>query len=414
MKNFFISCGIIFILLTGACTDASDPTISHKTEDESYPKSEVPIKEETLTKNKPVFGAIKGGESRLFNFEAAAGQYIHLVATQKEIDFKLVLIPPESDTSFVFDTPNGQRGSEDVYFISNKAGKYKIILSPLSDYAEPGGFDIILKTNREATQKDRTWIKLYEDMRAADRLRKKKETHQEAVAAFEKLIVQWDEMEDKNQEAVARRSLGYTLRSMGKKEEALSTFESVLPYWQELGEIRYEAFTYLILAGIHKTREEYDKALDLTFKAIDKWKEAGDLVQETRAYSDIASFYLMKGDYAKSKKYYNLGIAKAEESGSLSILGIMSREFGNAWQTFGDDEKVLELYKKALNIYEKMGHLPAQALVCRMSGDFLFNKGKMAESKPHFQRALEIYTELGDKKMRTSMENKLAGITAST
>jgi tetratricopeptide (TPR) repeat protein len=413
MNNYFTPYCVVVLLITGACNNNADVNTAQNSDTITKQiKVFTPI-EITLTQGEVVSKPIKGGEVYLFDFEVAADQYFHVEAIQKEIDYKLTLKLPESDSSIIFDTPNGQKGAEDLYYISEKAGKYKIELKPFTDYAELAGFDIVLKTVRDATKEDRAWMKIYEDMRAADRLRGKKETLEQAVIEFEKLIAQWKQVGDKYQEAVATRSLGYTLRSLGKKEEAFKTFESVLPLWLNLGEIRYEAFTYLILADLHKSDKDYENAIPLTFKAIEKWKETGDKVQESKAYSDVASYYMMNGEHEKSKEYYLKSIEKANESGRLSVQGIMLREYGNGWQTFGDDAKVMEYYTKALDTYVELGHLPANALVCRMIGDFLFNKERKDESRLYFERALKIYEELGDEKMITSMKEKLAAVKKS-
>ncbi len=392
------------------CKENSEKKISEPEERAETFNRNNQITEYALLKDSLISKPIKGGDLFVFNFEVSKNQFIHIVAEQKEIDFKLTLKRPESDSLIVFDTPNGQRGNEAVYFISQQSGKHQLNLEPFSDFAEPAGFNIVLKTIRNATELDRNWMQLYERMNEANQLRGNRETRAKAVQEFNKIIPLWSKMGDKFQEAVARRSLGYTLRSMGKKEEAIHTFESVLPLWRDLGEIRYEAFTYLILAGIYKSEKNYDKAIPLTQKAIEKWIEAGDKVQESRAYSDLASFYMAKGEMDTAKDYYQKSIKKAEESGSLSVQGIMLREYGNAWQTFGDDKMVIDYYTQALDTYKKLGHPTATALVYRMLGDFLYNKGQMDKSKSYFEEALKIYELEKDSVMATFMKNKLNSI----
>ncbi len=221
MNNYFTPCCIVILLITGACNNNGDVKTAQNSDTlPNQIKVSTPI-EITLTQGEVVSKPVKGGEIYLFDFEVAADQYFHVEAIQKEIDYKLTLKLPESDSSLIFDTPNGQKGAENLYYISKKAGKYQIELKPFTDFAELAGFDIVLKTVKDATKEDRAWMKIYEDMRAADRLRGKKETLGQAVNEFEKLIAQWKQVGDKYQEAVATRSLGYTLRSLGKKRRGL-------------------------------------------------------------------------------------------------------------------------------------------------------------------------------------------------
>jgi len=414
MFNYLLNLSVLLcFLILGACSSSPSEKKTELPEGVTIEVNKPAPKEMILRKGALLSSPIQGGDIYTFNFELEADQFVHIEALQKGIDFKMVLILPENDSSLIFDTPNGQEGIEDLFYLTDRGGTYSLTLTPFSDYAEPASFDIMLKTVRDASPEDRAWIQLYDKMRVADQMRKKKETLADAVAAFEKLIPQWREIGDTYQEAVARRSLGYTLRSLGEFEKAKKTFTEVLPLWQDLEETRYEAFTFLILAGIYKSQKAFDKAIPLTFEAIEKWQDAGDIVQESRAYSDVASFYMMIGDHEKSQKYYDKSIEVAEESGSLSVQGIMLREYGNAWQTFGDDEKVLEYYSKALDKYQQMGHPSAQALVLRMMGDFLYNKGKMAESKDYFEQAYTLYLKLGDEKMTISMKSKVQMIKES-
>lgn len=411
MKNLLKGIWIIILIFFFACNSSTknkekDPLVIS---DQKVNELDNP-KEITLTKGEAVSRAIAGGEKYIFSFYLDENQFIYLKATQKEIDFKLTLYPPGSDTLIIYDTPNGQRGMEEVYFISDKAGNYKLELEPFSQYAELAGFDIELESVRPMTIEDKKWMLVYDRMRTANIMRGKKEMLDSAALEFEKIIPLWSQMGDTYQEAVARRSLGYTLRSMGKKEEAIKMFESVLPLWQQVDETRNEAFTYLILAGIYKTDNYFEKAIPLTLQAIEKWEESEDIIQESKAYSDLASFYMMSGDFAQAKKFYEKSIKKAEESGSLSVQGIMLREYGNAWQTFNDDKMALNYYNAAISKYQEMNHLPAEALVDRMAGDFLFNKNKKQESLGYFQEALEIYIVLGDETMIDSMHKKISRI----
>ncbi|MEO6348033.1 MAG: tetratricopeptide repeat protein, partial [Aquaticitalea sp.] len=267
LPRIFISAFLFFGLF--GCKENSEKKISEPEESVETFKRNNQIMEYDLVTDSLISKSIQGGDLFIFNFNAYKNQFVHIVAEQKEIDFKLTLKRPESDSLLIFDTPNGQRGKEYVYFISQQSGKYQLELKPFSDYAEPAEFEIVLKTIRNATESDRNWMQLYERMKAANQLRGKRETLPKAIEEFNTIIPKWRAMGDTLQEAIARRSLGYALRSMGQNEEAIKTFESVLLLWKDLGETRYEAFTYLILAGIYKSEKNYDKAIPLTQKAIE-------------------------------------------------------------------------------------------------------------------------------------------------
>lgn len=354
--------------------------------------------------------SIQGGVAHLFELKIEAGHYFHIEAIQYNIDLKLVLHLPGSDSTLIFDSPSGLLGSEHVYHFSEEAGTYQLEVTPLSAYAERGSYRLEIKAQRPATTEDLKWLKVYDARRAADVLRSGRATREKSVAAYEAVIGQWMEIDDPYQVADATRALGFALRSLGQNERAIDTFISLLPRWRNLGEIRSEAFTYIILAGFFKNKKEFDKALELSFLAVEKWHQAGDLVQETKAFADIASFYMMVGQHQKAKDYYEKTLEMARATGSNSLLGTIYREHGNAWQTLGDENAVIEYYSQALTLYRKMSHWPAEAQVATLLGDFMAEKGYRRKARYYYKQALSIWKKLGIDSQITNVSKKIKSL----
>ena len=96
---------------------------------------------------------IAGNEVHAFTIVAKGGEHVQFVAEQRGIDVVLTLVGPDSVKVREFDSPNGNQGPEELEFIAQLAGTYRIEVRRLNQPPNPasGKYDARLIDVRAAT-----------------------------------------------------------------------------------------------------------------------------------------------------------------------------------------------------------------------------------------------------------------------
>src|SRR4051812_27249472 len=72
--------------------------------------------------------AFRVGDRQPWDVAVDAGDYIHLVIRQRNIDLAATVADPDGQTMATFDTPIGDLGPEHIRFIASMPGRYRIEL----------------------------------------------------------------------------------------------------------------------------------------------------------------------------------------------------------------------------------------------------------------------------------------------
>jgi ketosteroid isomerase-like protein len=107
-----------------------------------------------LKPNLPVERTITGTEVHAFAVTLKAGELLHFVAEQRGIDVVVTLTGPDGTKLREIDSPTGDKGVEDLSFISEAAGAYRIEVRRFAQGPNPqsGKYEAKLLEIRSATR----------------------------------------------------------------------------------------------------------------------------------------------------------------------------------------------------------------------------------------------------------------------
>ena len=103
----------------------------------------------------PVERRLSGGETNTYEINLETDRFIHLILDQRGIDVVLSLIDPQGREVIAVNSPNDTRGPERLWYVSETAGLYRIIVrSPEKDVAD-GSYQIEIAELHIASTQDR-------------------------------------------------------------------------------------------------------------------------------------------------------------------------------------------------------------------------------------------------------------------
>jgi hypothetical protein len=111
-----------------------------------------------LTFEKPIERELKGDKSHLYSLTLQTGQFLYAAVEQKGIDVVVTLLDSDNNKKAEIDSPNGTQGFEDIRWIVDKGGDYRIEVRSLEKDASAGKYSIQIVEQRTSTEKDRIRI----------------------------------------------------------------------------------------------------------------------------------------------------------------------------------------------------------------------------------------------------------------
>src|SRR5215831_870108 len=108
-----------------------------------------------LKRGQTIVKDLKGGEAHSYAVKLKAGQYAQLAVEQRGIDVVAAVFDPAGKPLGEFDSPTGLGGTEQVRFVAEAAGDYRIEVRSLKAEAYGGSYAVKLETISRATAQDK-------------------------------------------------------------------------------------------------------------------------------------------------------------------------------------------------------------------------------------------------------------------
>ncbi|HEU4797081.1 MAG TPA: hypothetical protein VFT02_15715, partial [Pyrinomonadaceae bacterium] len=110
--------------------------------------------DQTLQVGTPVERQISTSQTHTFSVTLDENMFIQVVVVQRGVDVVVKVLGPDGKELGAFDTPNGPEGPENVSFVAETAGAYRIAVTPLTEQATEGKYEIKIIEMREATEQE--------------------------------------------------------------------------------------------------------------------------------------------------------------------------------------------------------------------------------------------------------------------
>lgn len=338
-----------------------------------------------LELGKSVERELRGGVAHSYSLPIPAGQFLHVRVVQRGIDVILTLVGPDGKTLAQVDSPNGTKGDEPIWYVTESPGNYRIEIGSLEAAASPGIYEIVVVELRPAVPDDRFYVdgrRLKADgdsLIAAD----DDESANRAFAKFEEAATSYRRINDFARRAAAIRELG-NYGSNRNLETALGYFMEALALYESNGAKKETAETLLDIGLVYDDLQRVTEEVDAYHKALDVAVAINDRRLQVHAKTELGRAYAMLGDNEQALKFLSEALKLTDGTDwhyeiSKALMGL-----GNVYQALGDFVHAIEFQQRNLTFLEFSGQkkgIPAQ----------LLNIGNTYSGQGNYQQALNYY-----------------------
>ncbi|HXG70862.1 MAG TPA: tetratricopeptide repeat protein [Gemmatimonadaceae bacterium] len=323
----------------------------------------VPIAEGQLLTGARVDRPLTVGEVHHWEVDAAAGDFVQVVAVQRGVDVVATVLDPAGQAVGTFDTPNGDLEQE-IRFIAGPPGRYRVEIRAAMPEAEPGRYSIRLAARRPATATDRRVAAAISAQVDANRLRMSPDARRASLERYRDAMALWREAGERAGEANALRAMGFAYIRLKEDDEAYKVFSQTRGLWRELGDVRAEAFALLVLGTIHTRREEPLDTRAKALEALPLFRRAGDRWQEAFTLGEIGDTYARMKNRAQADRWFDRALAVARKTRKPSLQAAILGNRARACEVLGDTAGALDAYTRSADLWDA-ARMPKHAAEAR-------------------------------------------------
>jgi CHAT domain-containing protein/Tfp pilus assembly protein PilF len=404
----------------------------------------------TLEPGKPVERELAGGQEHVYQLALAEGQYAKVAVEQRGVDLSVRLHGADGKLIAEFDFESRNQGREEVAFVAEAAGSYRLEVAPTLKGAPARPYEIRLDEARAATERERALSEATGLFAEASRLYQA-EQYRGALPLAERAA----QILDQNL-GTESREFARALNLVANLHAGNKDYAKAEPLYQRALEIRERvrgaehpdvASSLYDLARFHSARRDRakavsfsERALALREKALDAnhfhtgltlynygshlfdardyaraegaWLRAASILEKalgddspkySAALHNLGFLYDTTGDFGRAEQLYRRELAsreraKGEESGEAAyVLHYIARIYSRQ----GEYDKAEALYQRAYEIDERLGDEDG-ALVA------LGNLAGIHSERGDYERAEGIYRQVLERRERAAEPNQIS------
>jgi CHAT domain-containing protein/Tfp pilus assembly protein PilF len=350
----------------------------------------------TLVPGKPIEEEIKGGEGHPYELELKAGEYVHVVVEQKEIDLVLQRVDGDGELLRSVDSPHGAWGPENLFAIADTGGKLRLVVGCETAGAQPGSYEIRIVRQREAAGEDRRRLAAWERFLQAEDLRRQWSS-QEAIAIYRETLPVWRELGETAWEAESLFLIGMVSHDTGDFDPALAAFEEVLPLLSRLGRKDLEGIVLNRKGAILLRRGQREEAWRSHEEALVLFRDIGRPDLEASALNNQGVLLSDQGEPEKAQEKHQQALERARASGALHEESLALHGMASILTFQGKLEAAYDTYQRAVQIEEQLpGREADQAETLTSLADVSQRIGRLDDALAQLEHALALKRQTGD------------------
>ena len=360
----------------------------------------------------PVERELKGGETHSYQVSLAAGQFLHAIVEQNDIDVIAAAFGPDGKQLSYCDSPNDRWGSESVLLVAPATGEYRVdVISPNSK-VRPGKYKIRIVALREATAIDKghaAALTAFEEGRKL-RAQPNADAKRAAIAKYEQALPLFHAAGDAYREGMTWQMTGVVYYPLNEFRKALDCFNHAVELARSLGDRRFEAGTETWIAGMLDILGDVVKALDHHQRALKLARLGAWPIAEGAALSSIGKIYSDMGEWDKALSFYAQALPIFKEQNSLRDQAITLNNIGIAYNLSGEQEKALDYLQQCLEILQRGTDKNAQAYTLLNIGRAYRRLGEYKKALTHLDQAQLMQQETGSKAQRGETLDEIGAV----
>ncbi|HQU82943.1 MAG TPA: CHAT domain-containing protein [Pyrinomonadaceae bacterium] len=350
-----------------------------------------------LTVNNTFSAKLSTTETHKFIIKAEENEFVEIICERNGADVGLSVFSPSNEVLSVSNAPSGFAGKDNLVFIAEKSGLYKLEIKSRRPGNFVGNYTIRLKEKRIADENDRLRVKAMQIIGSVrdsifgtdDRLQKTEtalETLKKALEIFEKI-------EDKRGQAVTLYLIGDIYSNeLGLEKPSIEYFEKSLAIWEKSDDFGNLAICLTALANEFRMNGQSEKSEFYFNKAIEINKSINAAHSEGVTLSLFCRLYNDTGFFQKGfeKCRESLKLTKdgdpITDSFTYQVLGALASNTGD----FEGSEKFISLaFERIKPVKDLLNPTRFARIQSAVAGNF-YNKKEFQKAIENFEQALEI------------------------
>lgn len=228
-----------------------------------------------------------------------------------------------------------------------------------------------------------------------------------ALESFQKALVIYGEIKDRQGESAALGNLGAANIALGNYQKGIEYEEQRLAIARKVADRESEGKGLGNIGLAYGNLSNYTKAIDYLKQSLAISREISDFQSGINAAFNLGKIYLKKGDYHKANEYFEQALvivrktgSQEEEKSHLLTIGTLCTELGN----YGDG---IEYLQQSLAIARKINDLPGESAALHNLAATNLSLGNYPRAIDDAKQALEIIKKLNLPKDKISTLNIL-------
>lgn len=344
----------------------------------------------------PVERELKGGETQSFRIVLSAGQFLHALVEQKDIDVVTAVFGPDGKQLSESNSPNDRWGTEPVLLVASVPGEYRVDIQPLNNKAQPGRYEIKIIALREASAVDKGHAAAQAAFDEARKLRFQQTaaSRRAAIEKCEQALPLFEAAGDTYRRALTLMAIGIAYYPMNEYRKALEYFNQTLAIAIALGDKRLEAGTETFIGGMLDFIGDVGKALDHYHRALKLAREGGWRLAEGNALSNIGKIYNDAADWEKGLEFYGQALRIFVSLGSKDNEAQTLNNIAVAYSQSGENQKALDYLQQSLPLMRASNDIFGEV-------NTLLNLGRTHRRLGDYAKALSYFKE-GQERVKAS------------
>jgi CHAT domain-containing protein/tetratricopeptide (TPR) repeat protein len=378
-----------------------------------------------------------GGGPRAFRVALGKGELLHMAAEQRGADVVLALDDPVGRRLLAVDSLNGEWGAEDIYYVAEAAGPYRVVVSGFSA-ARGGKATVLLDPPRQPGPRDRLRALACRAASDGDTARARRDAagRAEALSLYERSLAAWRDAGDLDREAwtemkigrvgseagdparavkrwehastllarcrpsaadaIVQNDLGVAYQRLGEVERARSACTRALASARRIGDRHEEVAAINTLGSLEQGAGEPWRAFLLLDEALAGWRELGDRGGEAATLTSLGRLYVVLGKLPEARRALDRAAASAHAAGDRRSEAGAATELG--WLRFreGDAASARRELSHALDLWQAAGDRWGAGGALDRLGSLSRETGEPRRAIAEYGRALEVFRRLGE------------------
>lgn len=328
------------------------------------------------------------------------GDYLHLVVVQDGVDAVVTVHSPTGLDLLRVDSPNGDRGPEEVFFVAAEDGPHEVEVRS-GPAPREGAYRISAVVLRPATADDRAHAAAALDFARAEELRRRggADDLERALEAYRRALAGWQRLEEPRWQAAAWEKIGWVEHQRGALDEAAAALAAARQLLLAAGEPGPD-LTRVILRGgwVRRDQGRLAAALAAYEEALALARLAANRRDESSAVNNIALVHKAQGRLYEAAAGFYQALGLAQQAGDLEGEAIILGNLAELCSWIGLQGRAEELYGQALARNRRRGAREAMARNLAGLGRVERRGGELAAALEHYQEALQLFAATGDRR----------------